>query len=109
MSLSPPPLGAHWNGAGTTFAVHAEPAEALDVCIFDAHGRERRIPLERTGHTWWAAVEEVGPGTTYGFRATGPGPMDPAKLLVDPYARAIVGDVTSPEVPRPASPSPPGP
>ncbi|MGD9750021.1 MAG: glycogen-debranching protein, partial [Acidimicrobiia bacterium] len=93
MSIAPPPLGAHWNGAGTTFAVHAEPAEAVDVCIFDAEGRERRIPLERNGHTWWAAVEDVGPGTEYGFRAAGPGPMDPAKLLVDPYARAIGGEV----------------
>ncbi|MCC6435244.1 MAG: glycogen debranching protein GlgX [Acidimicrobiales bacterium] len=93
MGILPPPLGAHWNGAGTTFAVHSEPADAIDVCLFDNHGRERRVPLERSGHTWWTSVEDVGPGTPYGFRARGPAPMDPAKLLVDPYARAIDGEV----------------
>jgi isoamylase len=89
--LNPPPLGAHWHGAGTTFAVHSEPADAVELCLFDGDGRERRLALERSGHTWWAAVEGVGPGARYGFRSHGPAPMDPAKLLVDPYARAIEG------------------
>jgi len=93
VAVAAPPLGAHWNGAGTTFAVHSAPAELVELCLFDTAGRERRLPLTRTGHTWWTAVEGVGPGTTYGFRAHGPAPMDPAKLLVDPYARAIEGEL----------------
>ncbi len=93
MGITPPPLGAHWTGEATSFAVHSEPAGAVELALFDAHGQERRVPLERDGHTWWTVLEGVGPGTTYGFRARGPAPMDPAKLLVDPYARAIEGDL----------------
>jgi glycogen operon protein len=89
----PPPLGARWLGGSTTFAVHSAPADAVELCLFDEHDRERRVPLARTGHTWWAEVDDAGPGTRYGLRARGPEPMDPAKLLVDPYARLITGEV----------------
>ena len=97
-----PPLGAHWLGAATTFAVHSEPADAVELCLFDAGldagggsspATERRLSMEREGHTWWIEVEDVGPGARYGFRAKGPSGLDPAKLLVDPYARAIAGEV----------------
>ncbi|MFN0029446.1 MAG: glycogen debranching protein GlgX [Acidimicrobiales bacterium] len=94
----PPALGAHWLGAATSFAVHSEPAERVELCLFNpastaAVTHERRIDLRRDGHTWWAVVPDVGPGTRYGFRVSGPAPLDPAKLLVDPYATALVGEL----------------
>ncbi len=94
------PLGATWDGEGTNFAVFSEHAEAIDLCLFDDHGNERRMPLpEITAHTWHGYVPEVGPGRRYGFRVHGPYDPDrghrfnPAKLLLDPYAHAIEGKV----------------
>jgi isoamylase len=95
----PDPLGAHWDGAGTNFAVFSERAEAVDLCLFSPEG-EIRLPLRRgTANAWHGYCPGVGPGQRYGFRAHGPyAPSEGlrfngAKLLLDPYARAIDGDV----------------
>ncbi|HSD19970.1 MAG TPA: glycogen debranching protein GlgX [Anaeromyxobacter sp.] len=97
------PLGATCDDAGTNFAVYAHEAEAIDLCLFDRDDplREvRRIRLtERTGHVWHVYLPGVGAGTLYGWRAHGPYEPEAglrfngAKLLVDPYARAISGEV----------------
>jgi glycogen operon protein len=96
---APFPLGAHWDGEGTNFALWSTTATAVSVCLFDASGLETRIPLaDQTYHVWHGYVPGVGPGQRYGFRVDGPfDPAkglfhNPAKLLLDPYARAIEGD-----------------
>ncbi|MDX6226474.1 MAG: isoamylase [Frankiales bacterium] len=97
----PHPLGAVWDGEGTNFALYAEGAEAVDLCLFDESGREERIPLEEmTFHVWHGYLPGVGPGTRYGYRVDGPYTpslgqrWNPSKLLVDPYALAIDGAFT---------------
>jgi isoamylase len=92
----PYPLGATWDGHGTNFALFSEAAYGVDLCLFDPDGAETRLPLpELTAHVWHGYVPGVGPGQHYGFRAHGPyrpasgQRFNPAKLLVDPYARAI--------------------
>jgi len=96
----PAPLGATWDGEGTNVALYSPGAEAVDVCLFDADGRETRVPLEEsTFHVWHGYLPMVGPGQRYGFRVDGP--FDPArglrynpgKLLLDPYARAVEGEL----------------
>jgi isoamylase len=96
---APFPLGAHWDGEGTNFAVWSTTATAVSVCLFDVNGLETRIPLgDHTYHVWHGYIPGVGPGQRYGFRIDGP--FDPAKglfhnpnkLLLDPYARSIEGD-----------------
>jgi glycogen operon protein len=94
------PLGAHFDGHGTNFSVFSEVAERVELCLFDDHGRETRFDLpESTAFCWHGYMPEVGPGQRYGYRVHGPwNPAaghrcNPAKLLVDPYARAITGDV----------------
>ena len=96
----PSPLGAHWDGAGTNVAVWSEHAERMELCLFDAAGAERRLPLEeRSLGVWHGYLPGVGPGTRYGFRAHGlwfpevGHRFNPAKLLLDPYARAVEGDL----------------
>jgi glycogen operon protein len=96
----PFPLGATWDGRGTNFAVFSEVAEAVDLCLFDDAGGETRVRLpERTAFCWHGYLPGVGPGQRYGFRVHGPwNPSqgqrcNPAKLLVDPYARSISGDI----------------
>ena len=98
----PYPLGVHWDGRGINVAVFSETAAAVDLCLFgDADQDEVRIPLEeKTGFTWHAYVPQIGPGQRYGFRVHGDWAPErgvlsnPAKLLIDPYARAIEGDLT---------------
>ena len=100
---TPNPLGVHWDGRGVNVAVFSEVADAVELCLFgdgDDHGDEVRIPLtDRTGFTWHGYVPGVAPGQRYGFRVHGPWKpaqgllANPAKLLVDPYARAIEGDI----------------
>ncbi|HEY7050170.1 MAG TPA: glycogen debranching protein GlgX [Jatrophihabitantaceae bacterium] len=97
----PFPLGASWDGRGTNFAVWSSSATGVDVCLFDAAGTEQRVPLiDRTFQIWHGYLPDVHPGQLYGFRVAGPydpgnGQLhNPAKLLVDPYAKAIVGDFT---------------
>ncbi len=96
----PYPLGANFDGFGTNFAIHAEVADKVELCLFDHEGRETRVPLPAvTAFTWHGYVPDLAPGQRYGFRVHGP--FDPArgnlcnpnKLLIDPYARAIEGDV----------------
>jgi glycogen operon protein len=96
----PFPLGAHWDGKGTSFSVYSEVADRIDLCLFDDGGKEHRVRLpDRTAFCWHGYVPGVGPGQRYGFRVHGPwAPADghrcnPAKLLLDPYARAISGDI----------------
>src|SRR5687767_527228 len=96
----PYPLGATYDGAGTNFAVFSEVATAVELCLFDEKGGETRIPLpESTAFCWHGYLPRIGPGQRYGYRVHGPWKPEeghrshPAKLLVDPYARAIEGDV----------------
>ncbi len=101
----PSPLGATPGPDGTNFAV-ASAADGVLLCLFDAEGNETRIPLqERDGDVWHGFLPGVGPGQAYGYRAIGPYDprrgvrCNPAKLLLDPYARAIHGEVRpGPEV-----------
>jgi len=97
---SPTPLGAHWDGTGTNFALWSAAAHAVDLCLFDADGAEHRFPLEETTHqVWHGRLTGVGPGQRYGYRVHGTyDPLaglrhNPAKLLVDPYARALSGEL----------------
>jgi glycogen operon protein len=91
-------LGATWDGQGTNFSVFSEVAERVELCLFDDDGRETRLDLpERTAFCWHGYLSGVGPGQRYGLRVHGPWDpsqghrCNPAKLLVDPYARAIAG------------------
>jgi glycogen operon protein len=95
------PLGATWDGNGTNFSIFSEVATRVELCLFDEAGSERRINLpERTALCWHGYLPGVGPGQRYGFRVHGPWDpaqglrCNPAKLLVDPYAKAIAGDIT---------------
>ena len=95
-----PPRGAVYDGSGVTFALWSPMANRVEVCLERADGGERRIPLtDQVFGTWHGRVEGVGPGQRYGYRVYGPWDphtghrFNPAKLLVDPYARAITGDV----------------
>ncbi len=94
------PLGATPTNGGTNFAVSAEGAERVNLCLFDSEGRETKLPLpEYDGGVWHGFAPGVGPGQAYGFRVTGPYQPDaglrfnPHKLLLDPYARAVHGIV----------------
>ena len=96
----PFPLGAIYDGYGTNFAVFSSVATRVVLCLFDAADREQHVELTcGIGQIWHAYLPEVGPGTRYGFRVDGPWqPADglrcnPHKLLVDPYARALAGDL----------------
>jgi isoamylase len=102
----PFPPGATWDGGGTNFSLYSENADAVELCLFDDSGREERVQLtEATAHYRHGYVPGVGPGQRYGYRVHGPWkPQDglrfnPSKLLLDPYALAIDGDVDwGPEV-----------
>src|ERR1043165_7354317 len=99
----PYPLGATWDGAGVSFALFSENAAAGRLWPFDsaeAVSESRRIPLaERTDLVWHAYLPEARPGQLYGYRVHGPYEpqsghrFNPHKLLIDPYAKAIDGDV----------------
>jgi isoamylase len=96
----PAPLGAHWDGTGTNFALWSAGAQAVDLCLFDADGTESRHRLQETTHqVWHGRLPGVGPGQRYGYRVHGgydPGAglrYNPAKLLLDPYARAVDGEL----------------
>ncbi len=94
------PLGATYDGAGTNFSIFSEVAERVEVCLFEPDGTESRVVLpEIDGFVWHAYLPGIGPGQRYGYRVHGdynPRAGDranPAKLLMDPYAKAIEGDV----------------
>jgi glycogen operon protein len=98
---SPSPLGAHWDGTGTNFALWSGGAQAVDLCLFDADGTEHRHRLQESTHQiWHARLPGIGPGQRYGYRVHGPYDpsqglrYNPAKLLLDPYTRAVDGQLT---------------
>ncbi|HET7824916.1 MAG TPA: glycogen debranching protein GlgX [Anaeromyxobacter sp.] len=98
----PFPLGATCDDDGTNFAVYARHAEKVELCLYDASDPNREVRKffipEKTGHVWHVYLPGIGPGTLYGYRAHGPYEpeaglrFNPAKLLVDPYARAVSGE-----------------
>lgn len=97
---NPYPLGATYDGAGTNFALFSEVAEKVELCLFSDDGSEQRVQLDEVdGYVWHGYLPDVGPGQRYGYRVHGPwAPQhghrcNPAKLLLDPYAKAIDGDV----------------
>ncbi len=97
----PHPLGASWDGEGTNFALFSENATGVELCLFDEQGSETRLPLvEVENYVWHGYVLGAKPGQRYGFRVYGPHEpekghrFNPAKLLIDPYAKAIAGDVS---------------
>jgi glycogen operon protein len=97
---SPAPLGATWDGRGVNFALFSQHALAVELCLFDAAGAETRVAIpSHTRHVWHTYVAGVGPGQRYGWRVDGPYAPDLGhrfnrhKLLVDPYARAIEGEL----------------
>ena len=99
---APYPLGATWDGQGTNFALFSENATGVELALFDGDGHERRVTLpERTDNVWHAYLPDIGPGQHYGYRVAGPwAPADghrfnPAKLLLDPYARRVAGPIDS--------------
>lgn len=94
------PLGAMYDGAGTNFSLFSEIAEGVELCLFDDEGSERRIGLQEVDASCWHAyLPGVNPGQRYGYRVHGPWEPEhgrrcnPAKLLLDPYAKAIEGQV----------------
>jgi isoamylase len=96
---SPFPLGATFDGLGTNFSLFSQAAEAVELCLFD-NGVETRHQLsEVDAYCWHGYLEGVEPGTRYGYRVHGPyAPeagwrFNPAKLLLDPYAKAVDGEV----------------
>ena len=97
---APAPLGVTYDGGGVNVAVFSSSAEMVEVCLFDDDGIETRLRLpERSGDVWHGYLPEVLPGTRYGLRVSGPFDAgrglraNPNKLLLDPYARAIEGDI----------------
>jgi glycogen operon protein len=103
---SPFPLGATPGDGGTNFAVASGVADAMTLCLFDDTGTETQIPLQDyDAGVWHGFVPGAGPGQAYGYRVAGPYDpargirCNPAKLLLDPYARSISGEVAfGPEV-----------
>ncbi|WAL60274.1 glycogen debranching protein GlgX [Thermocoleostomius sinensis] len=96
------PLGAYWDGKGTNFALFSENATGVELCLFEEDDEETRIPLtEVSNFVWHGYLPGIGPGQRYGFRVHGPYEpeqghrFNPNKLLIDPYAKAIDGDVVS--------------
>jgi isoamylase len=95
------PLGATWDGSGTNFALFSEVADRVELCLFDpGNCRETRVELtEVDGFVWHCYLPGVGPGRNYGYRVHGPyAPgrghrCNPAKLLLDPYGKAVAGQV----------------
>jgi isoamylase len=93
-------LGAIWDGSGTNFALFSEVAEWVELCLFGDEGEETRVELnEVDGFVWHGYLPGVGPGTRYGYRVHGPYDpgsghrCNPAKLLLDPYGKAVQGQV----------------
>ena len=102
---SPVPLGATWDGAGTNFALYSEHAERVELCLFDhpdAAVETARVNFALCENgVWHAYLPGIRPGQLYGYRVHGPYAPDrghrfnPAKLLLDPYAKAISGPVVA--------------
>ncbi|HEV7476432.1 MAG TPA: glycogen debranching protein GlgX [Burkholderiales bacterium] len=100
----PYPLGATWDGAGVNFALFSKHAERVELCLFEPKGRREleRIELrERSDFIWHCYLPEARPGQLYAYRVHGPHEparghrFDPARLLLDPYARLIRGKIAA--------------
>ena len=94
------PLGATWDGSGTNFALFSEVADRVQLCLFDSDGTEQQLDLtEVDGFVWHCYLPGVGPGQLYAYRVHGPYEpqrghrCNPAKLLLDPYGKAIDGSL----------------
>src|SRR5919109_4498380 len=98
---NPHPLGANWDGSGVNFALFSENATGVELCLFDAKNRDTtRIAVkEQTNQVWHVYLPEARPGQLYGYRVHGPYDpeaghrFNPAKLLLDPYAKAITAAI----------------
>ena len=97
---SPFPLGPWVSNTGTNFSLFSEHAESVELCLYDADDNEESIDVvERTAFNWHCFLPGVGPGQRYGYRVHGPYEpesghrFNPSKLLIDPYAKAIDGEV----------------
>lgn len=98
----PYPLGATFDGSGTNFAIFSSVAESVELCLFDNDFNESRVELrEIDADVWHCYLPGIRPGQRYGFRVHGPYDpsrglrCDPSKLLLDPYAKAIIGQITT--------------
>ncbi len=96
----PYPLGATWDGEGVNFSLSAENATGVQLCLYDADDNEERVDVvECTLFNWHCYLPGIGPGQRYAYRVSGPFEpehghrFNPAKLLIDPYAKAIEGPV----------------
>jgi isoamylase len=98
----PYPQGATWDGTGVNFSIYSEDATGVELCLFDDPNSEARRTItirESTGHIWHCYVPDILPGQYYGFRIYGPYDpergfrFNPAKLVIDPYAKALAGSV----------------
>ncbi|MEV0949321.1 glycogen debranching protein GlgX [Promicromonospora sp. NPDC050249] len=96
----PYPLGATFDGTGTNFALYSSVAEKVELCLLADDDTETRVAVTETdAHVWHVYLPGVGPGTRYGYRVHGPYDpasghrCNPAKLLLDPYAKAVDGDL----------------
>jgi len=94
----PFPLGATWSEEATNFSLFSQHADRVELCLFDEDGNEERIPVEMTtAFHWHVELPGIAPGQRYGYRVHGPWHpeaghrFNPAKLLLDPYARAVDG------------------
>ncbi len=94
------PLGATYDGNGTNFALFSEAAERVQLCLFEEDGTETQVDLiDVDAFVWHAYLPQVGPGQRYGYRVHGPDDVaeghrfNPNKLLLDPYAKAVAGQV----------------
>ena len=94
------PLGATFDGSGTNFALFSEGAERVELCLFGDRGKETRVEMvDVDAFVWHVYLPTVQPGQRYGYRVYGPSDpaqglrFNPNKLLLDPYAKAIEGQV----------------
>ena len=98
------PLGASYDGAGVNFALYSQVAQKVELCLFDEHDAETRIEMtEQNSYVWHNYIPGLQPGQRYGYRVYSPyDPMhglrcNPNKLLLDPYAKAIEGNIDGDE------------
>lgn len=98
------PLGASYDGAGVNFALFSQVAQKVELCLFDEEDRETRVEMtEQNSYVWHNYLPGIQPGQRYSYRVYGP--YDPAKglrcnpnkLLLDPYAKAIEGNIDGDE------------
>ena len=98
------PLGASYDGAGVNFALYSQVAQKVELCLFDEHDAETRIEMtEQNSYVWHNYIPGLQPRQRYGYRVYGPyDPVhglrcNPNKLLLDPYAKAIEGNIDGDE------------